>query len=244
MLGYVGCGSGLLGVLLCAISLGSIIKVALDINAKEKADLEKNNGTSGIQHLPALATRLGPLVIFRGALEHATCEDVFKGLAIPKMVINPKGDWIEGENSLDCKEFDGVNAYTCEIETKKICVDESQVGFCRDLTAVATMEYPSCKNEDCPYTWATSPGTKEPTFAIEVIAEHDVWAIPTDICVETTRAADNLQSIFHSDEVKTMRRIFWASIWFLAIGIGAGVASCHAGGGNPAREEKGAELMS
>jgi len=261
-MGYASGGFCLLCVILCTAGWWPIISNALEKSAKSKAGLTSSLGTNGTnQQSPAWEARYGPLVFYRGANEsEVECDDVFKGLS--KAVMAPGNGWgqpLNPPNKTQCKEFNGVDGETCEIELKKDCKPESQPGFCGLIQAVAIMEYPTCKVEGgCNYPFASFPWSVQPHFVYRYDSDFATSAFPFETCLETTRTFKAIRGVFwqnaedhekdtNTQDNTTYRRLFWASLWALAIAIGCGVASCMCGdsaGGNPGQEDVGAELMS
>jgi len=245
MLGYVGCGCGLLGVILSGVGAGIIISGALETSREARDGFVGQVGQSGEFNSPGFGADFGPLIILRVMNETDTpCKTMFDGLGKPYLKSGGNNDTL---NPWNCAMFNGVTDVDgkCEMELKNICDDAPQPHNCGLLQAVASMDYPSCKEDDCPFSWQTVPWAGPyPSFDYALTSEYKVSAVPRGTCVFGSQTIDRILEIFNNEENSIYRMLFWAGLVLLAIGIGACVASCCVGGGSRSRNEAGAELMS
>jgi len=257
MLGYVGLGCGGLGFILFCWGVGSIVSSALAVSKRSREGFVGQDGSKG-EEVKSLAFEkdFGPLIILRATpSKDVECEKVFAGLG--DVYLSPTFNETVEHTDWSCSDFEGVEDMgdkKCKMVFTNICEKEAEVGNCQYLQQVASVDYPTCKKKDCPYVFQVWPWAGElgnPSFNLAFASEHSVAPVHRGNCIYASETMARFMDMFWANgpepwtpNNKTNRRLVWASLWLLVIGIGAGVASCCAGGGSPAQEEVGAELMS
>jgi len=227
----------------------------LAVAKRTKEGLLAMDGKAGKSETELFEKEFGPVIIFRPVpSKDMECAKLFEGLGKVYLVNKslPTGtDW-------SCSEFEGVKEVEkqkCEIEFTNMCDKGAEQGNCGLMQTVASVDYPTCKKKDCPYVFQQIPWVNalgQPSFKLEFESEHKVAALSRGNCAYSAATMARFMDLFWSSgpgpwipDHTTQRRLIWASLWLLAIGIGAGVASCCcARGGSPEQEEVGAELMS
>lgn len=256
MLGYVGLGCGGLGLILFCWGIGSIVSSALAVSKRSREGFVGQDGSKGEVKSLIFEKPFGPLIVLRATpSKDVNCTKVFEGLG--KVYLSPTFNDTEVNSDWSCSDFEGVKEVEdkkCEMSFKNICDQGAEVGNCAYLQQVASVDYPTCKKKDCPYVFQVWPWNNElgnPSFNLAFQSEHNVAPVHRGNCIYASETMARFMDMFWANgpepwtpDNKTERRLVWASLWLLAIGIGAGVASCCAGGGSPEQEEVGAELMS